>query len=138
MMRKKAKYLLFVAVPLFVAGLVFFITYLFRRRLFLQLEQVDNAAEEAVTICCNKVKFMLCQSDRISRTYYILCVLLLDEQGETYYYVQSKVFHQSTKKELRARYLGKELKLICYRGTKLVKEPPQEISKNFEKVEKNT
>ena len=120
----------------FVVPLLSLITFLlllaaFRRwRICRKIGGVLYSTADAVTIQCKKASALYHPVGQHS--YAVICLVLRDELGRKYHYIYPAGHTPGDRaaKQLRHQLTGKELTLICYRDSSIVKEFPDILIEN--------
>lgn len=109
---------------------VIFICYLVasvrRYSIFKKLSKIKFSTEQSVSVYCRKVQLFLHPESRFSSV--VLCVVLLDKNGNKFYYVypEKSAPSPSFKKRIKEKYIGCNIELICYKDTNIVKFLPSQ------------
>lgn len=108
----------------FVIFDVFCVAALKRFWIFRKISKVKFSSEETVSVHCDKINFMYFPVSK--GTSLIECVVLKDESGEKYYYIfpKKKRPFDNSKNRIKEKYLEKEIVIICYRNTNIIKILP--------------
>lgn len=88
---------------------------------FRKFVKIQYTSEHAVSINCQRVSFMLKMVSKFSSA--IAYIILTDEKGNkfTYVYPEDKEPSDLAKKDIKGKYIGKRVELICYKNTNIVK-----------------
>ena len=121
--------LLLSIIEIFFAGtfMHYFISFCRRFKIFQQLNKIQFSTEQLLSVYCSKISFLykpiLIKSIRFSIITVIMCVIIVDENGNKFYYVcPSKKSHSILgEKFIKQQCLGKQLELNCYKNTNLIK-----------------
>ena len=111
---------------------LYYILSFFRRlSLYRRIKEIQFASEEVVTIDLKKVRTFKTPIGRYSSvsTY----MILEDTAGKRYYYIyprKSKNWWIHNRFDIMVK--GKQIRLICYQNTNLVKFPPQGIQPHLQ------
>ena len=104
-----------------------FIAFWRRFKIFQQLNKIQFATEQLISVYCSKISFlykpMLIKSRKFSIIMDMMCVIIVDENGNKFYYVypSEKSHHILGEKFIKRQCLGKQLELNCYKNTNLIK-----------------
>ena len=113
-------------IGLMVGGVSLYFCVAFVRRwvLFGHFEKIKFTTEQSVALHCRQIAFLCEPVSRFASV--ILCVILKDENGKNFYYIYPKKVAPLTfeRKKIRQQYLDKEIVLICYQNTNIVKHLP--------------
>lgn len=93
-----------------------------RQRIARLFDGISYASEETVMFRCRKVGFM---ERQVSKWHsYLFCVIFYAEDGRVFYYVSPNKsgFCSLSSKDIKTRFVGTDMKLVCYRGTEIAKE----------------
>ena len=102
-----------------------FLAFIRRRGIARQFDKIKYASEQTVTVRCKKLCFLSRAVSRCSSV--LLCVVIVDENGNKFYYVYPAAAApaDAVKRELRQACLGCRMELVCYKGTGMIKRFPQ-------------
>ena len=111
---------------------LYYILSFFRRlSLHRRIKEIQFASEEVVTIDCRKVRNFETPKGRYSSvsTY----MILEDTAGKRYYYIYPRKNKNSwIHNRFDIMVKGKQIRLICYQNTNLIKFPPQGIQPHLQ------
>jgi len=117
----------FIVVELFISAISVYWIFCFVRRLliFCKIRKIKFSSEKTVYFYCKKVSFLLEANSKTS--YIVSCIIFLDEGGNKYYYVypNKDTPYNSDKNYIKEKYSGRELRLVCYKDTNVVKVLPE-------------
>ena len=111
---------------------LYYILSFFRRlSLYRRIKEIQFASEEVVTIDCRKVRNFETPKGKYSSvsTY----MILEDTAGKRYYYIyprKNKNWWIHNRFDIMVK--GKQIRLICYQNTNLIKFPPQGIQPHLQ------
>lgn len=114
-----------IVVPLLsIFPCIFFYLFVRRFNVYKRIRNIKYSSEEKRVIKCKKTSFI---SHPISKsTYAIFCIILTDKTDKKYYYVFEESFLSYTAKaDLKNKLENRNLDLICYRGTEIIKYLPK-------------
>ena len=116
--------ILFGAVPgLFLIAVGFLWAALRRKQLLSGLRDLRPASLKEAVVRCEQVSFLIHPITRGSEK--LLCINITDEAGNTYRYIPANNHYldataKITRKALRERLVGTELRLTCYGDSRFV------------------
>ena len=121
--------LLLSIIEIFFAGtfMHYFISFCRRFKIFQQFNKIQFSTEQLISVYCSKISFlykpMLIKSRKIFIIMVIMCVIIVDENGNKFYYVypSEKSLSIFGEKYIKQKCLGKQLELNCYKNTNLIK-----------------
>ena len=117
----------FIVVEIFISAISVYWMVCFVRRLliFCKIRKIKFSSEKTVSFYCKKVSFLLEANSKTSSI--VSCIIFLDEGGTKFYYVYPKedAPYNSDKKDIKYKYSGRELRIICYKDTNMVKVLPE-------------
>lgn len=90
--------------------------------IFRKINKIKFASEQVVSIKCHRVSFIIKSKSKYSSA--IACIILIDEKGDTFTYVypEDKEPSDFAKKSIKEGYLGRNMELICYKNTNIIKK----------------
>lgn len=106
------------------AFLCFFILFIRYFIIFRKVSKIKFTSEQCVSMYCKKITFILQPISKNASA--ILCIILKDKSGNKFYYVYPEKTAPSdlAKKHIKEQYIGKQVELICYKNTNIVKALP--------------
>ena len=111
---------------LFLFCIWIFCLVLFNRSLRIkrELSKITCTTEEPVSIHCKKVSFLF---KEVHRTNFIVCIVMQDTNGNRFYYVypENDTPDNSVRKNIKTSFTDRDLTLICYKDTNIVKALPK-------------
>ena len=104
--------------------LYYIISFIRRFLIFQQLNKIKFSTEEAVCLSCKRLSFVFQPVSQFSSA--VLCVVLVDESENKFYYVypENSAPFDFAKKYIQEACIGKQLDIICYKETRIVKDLP--------------
>ena len=113
--------LLWGLVVLVPVGTVYLIKAMRRYRLDSEIQRIPCSDVTETDIHCTKVQFMTQRAGKYSSV--IMCMILHNENGETFFYVYPKGDERTdyATETLKSSLVGFEITLACYSGTHIVK-----------------
>ena len=98
-----------------------FVAFGRRFKIYQQLNKIQFSTEQLFTIYCSKISFLY---KPISKHFSsIICIIIVDEYGNTFYYVypSKEAPSELGNKFIKRECLGKHLELNCYKNTHMIK-----------------
>ncbi|MBQ3256600.1 MAG: hypothetical protein IJA67_04200 [Oscillospiraceae bacterium] len=121
---------------LYVGFLFLFCIWIFCLALFIrslriqrELGKIPCDTEEPVSIHCKKVSFLFkdVSLKDVHRINFIVCIVMQETNGNRFYYVypENAAPDGSVMKNIKTSFTDRDLTLICYKGTNIVKALPK-------------
>ena len=111
---------------LFLICIWIFCLVLFIRSLRIkrELSKITCTTEEPVSIHCKKVSFLF---KEVHGTNFIVCIVMQDTNGNRFYYVypENETPYNTVMKNIKISFTDRDLTLICYKDTNIVKALPK-------------
>lgn len=105
-------------------ALLWLIFFIRRFTLFRRIYSIRYSTERSKKIRCTKLRFLI--QPVTKGLFLIVCLILIDENQQKYYYIYPKGHcpTESRAKALRDKLTGNTVDLVCYKNTNFVKSIP--------------
>lgn len=109
---------------IFCIWIWFLVLFIRSLRIQRELSKIPCDTEEPVSIHCKKVSFLF---KEVHRTNFIVCIVMQDTNGNRFYYVypENDTPYNDVMKNIKTSFTDRDLTLVCYKDTNIVKALPK-------------